>query len=36
MLTLGSARPPHVLRVRSGACALSALKLSLPATPLRP
>ncbi|AWS93845.1 DNA metabolism protein [Citrobacter sp. CRE-46] len=32
-LTAGSARNPHVLRVRSGCCALSAVKLTAPITP---
>ncbi|AVH82059.1 DNA metabolism protein [Citrobacter sp. FDAARGOS_156] len=31
----GSARHPHVLRVRSGGCALSGLKLTSPITPDR-
>ncbi|ATG04131.1 DNA metabolism protein [Lelliottia amnigena] len=33
ILNLGSARNPHVLRVRSGCCALSVFKLSAPITP---
>ncbi|ARA74730.1 hypothetical protein B5S52_02020 [Pectobacterium brasiliense] len=35
ILNLGSARNPHVLRVRSGFCALSESKLSAPITPSR-
>ncbi|ATZ92830.1 DNA metabolism protein [Dickeya fangzhongdai] len=33
-MDLGSARTPHVLRVRSGFCALSASKLAAPMTPI--
>ncbi|POD98183.1 hypothetical protein BV924_05305 [Pectobacterium odoriferum] len=33
ILNLGSARNPHVLRVRSGFCALSVSKLAAPITP---
>ncbi|EFE07994.1 hypothetical protein CIT292_08512 [Citrobacter youngae ATCC 29220] len=33
ILNLGSARNPHVLRVRSGFCALSVFKLPAPITP---
>ncbi len=33
ILTAGSARNPHVLRVRSGCYALSAVKLTAPITP---
>ena len=33
-LRLGSARHPHVLRVRSGGCALSARNLAAPPTAL--
>ncbi|ECG0707816.1 DNA metabolism protein [Salmonella enterica subsp. salamae] len=33
ILTLGSARHPHVLRVRSGGCALADPKLAAPMTP---
>ncbi|ATM94227.1 hypothetical protein CRN75_01745 [Yersinia frederiksenii] len=32
ILNLGSAQNPHVLRVRSGSCALSVFKLKLTAT----
>ncbi|THE42887.1 L-asparaginase [Citrobacter murliniae] len=34
-LNLGSARNPHVLRVRSGCCALSMFKLAATITPNR-
>ncbi|EAB7707994.1 L-asparaginase [Salmonella enterica subsp. enterica serovar Elisabethville] len=33
ILDLGSAQNPHVLRVRSGFCALSVSKLAAPITP---
>ncbi|EAP0877903.1 L-asparaginase [Salmonella enterica] len=33
ILVLGSAQNPHVLRVRSGFCALSVSKLAPPITP---
>ncbi|NAT76620.1 hypothetical protein CWD78_03455 [Dickeya dadantii] len=33
-MDLGSARNPHVLRVRSGFCVLSASKLAAPITPI--
>ncbi|EBK0368265.1 hypothetical protein D3D45_08485 [Salmonella enterica] len=33
ILILGSAQNPHVLRVRSGFCALSVSKLAAPITP---
>ncbi|RXO42366.1 hypothetical protein D0525_12940 [Salmonella enterica] len=33
ILVLGSAQNPHVLRVRSGFCALSVSKLAAPITP---
>ncbi|GJL48267.1 hypothetical protein TUM17580_43260 [Citrobacter farmeri] len=33
ILNLGSARNPHVLRVRSGSCALSVFKLPATMTP---
>ncbi|EAA9734706.1 hypothetical protein CBJ71_10060 [Salmonella enterica] len=33
ILDLGSAQNPHVLRVRSGFCALSVSKLTAPITP---
>ncbi|ATY01110.1 hypothetical protein AL497_25030 [Klebsiella aerogenes] len=33
ILNLGSAQNPHVLRVRSGFCALSVFKLAAPITP---
>ncbi|OWP47106.1 hypothetical protein CEG88_03725 [Klebsiella aerogenes] len=33
ILNLGSTRNPHVLRVRSGFCALSVFKLAAPITP---
>ncbi|WP_183059568.1 hypothetical protein [Salmonella enterica] len=33
ILTPGSARYPHVLRVRSGDCALADAKLAAPMTP---
>ncbi|OWF84375.1 L-asparaginase [Yersinia kristensenii] len=34
ILHLGSARAPHVLRVRSGLCALSVFKLTATITPV--
>ncbi|PEH54470.1 L-asparaginase [Yersinia kristensenii] len=33
-LNLGSAKNPHVLRVRSGFCALAAFKLTATITPI--